>query len=111
MSPPGWEKAFWSSPRSGWVSARRSRWMTIKCTTTSETFGLYWCELDSNRAQFTLAIISFASTFSRSRVARMSNHTGGSQDDLDTHWHQYAEPTRDNPGQRTRHDRIPPPLC
>jgi len=41
----------------------------------------------------------------------MSNQTGGSQDDWDTHWHQYAEATRDNPGQRMRHDLIARLLC
>ena len=36
----------------------------------------------------------------------MSNQPQRSQDDWDAHWHRYAEATRENPGQRMRHDLI-----
>src|SRR2546423_4809448 len=36
----------------------------------------------------------------------MSNQSHGPQDDWDAHWDRYAEATRENPGQRMRHDLI-----
>jgi SAM-dependent methyltransferase len=36
----------------------------------------------------------------------MSNQSHGSEDDWDAHWRHYAEATRENPGQRMRHDLI-----
>ena len=41
----------------------------------------------------------------------MSSQSHVSQDDWDAHWHHYAEATRENPGQRMRHDLIGKFLC